>query len=107
MNLKDCVGFSDSLVLSQKRLVVGVISAMVEKELGERNIGFDSLKSRLKRYMEEKAIVAVCRTAVSSLRVHVFSPTHTLFRPLGRMQAGLLLLLCRWRRLHTTERSEQ
>ena len=33
---------------------------MVEKELGERNFGFDSLKSRLKSYMEEKGIVAVC-----------------------------------------------
>ena len=73
MNLKDRIGFSDSLLLPQKRLVVGVISAMVEKELGERNFGFDSLKSRLKRYMEEKGIVAVCGTAVSSLRVHVIS----------------------------------
>jgi hypothetical protein len=26
---------------------------MVERELGERNFGFDSLKSRLKRDMEE------------------------------------------------------
>ena len=32
----------------------GVISAVVEKELGERNVGFDSLKSRLNRYMEEE-----------------------------------------------------
>ena len=34
---------------------MGVISAMVEKEMGERNFGFDSLK-----YMnrEEKGIVA-------------------------------------------------
>ena len=31
MNLKDWVGFSDSLVLPLQRLVVGVISAMVEK----------------------------------------------------------------------------
>ena len=29
-----------------------------EKELGERNFGFDSLKSRLKRDMEEKGIVS-------------------------------------------------
>ena len=36
MNLKGCVGFSDSLVHPQQRLVVGVISAMVEKELGEK-----------------------------------------------------------------------
>ena len=36
----------------------GVILAMVEKELGERNFGFDSLKSRLKRDMEEKGIAA-------------------------------------------------
>ena len=39
---------------------MGVISAMVEKELGERNFGFDSLKSRLNRDMEKKGIVAVC-----------------------------------------------
>ena len=40
MNHKDCEGFSDSLVLPQQgqRLVVGFISAMVEKELGERNL---------------------------------------------------------------------
>ena len=30
--------------ISTTRLVVGVISAMVEKKLGERNFGFDSLK---------------------------------------------------------------
>ncbi|CAL8348973.1 unnamed protein product [Boreogadus saida] len=30
--------------IADRRLVVGVISAMVEKELGERNFGFDSLK---------------------------------------------------------------
>ena len=38
---------------------------MVEKELEENNFCFDSLKSRLKRYMEEKEMVAVCGTAVS------------------------------------------
>ena len=32
--------------LSTARLVVEVISAVGEKELGERNFGFDSLKSR-------------------------------------------------------------
>ena len=37
---------------------MGFISAMVEKELGERNFAFDSLKSRLNRDMEEKGIVA-------------------------------------------------
>ena len=31
---------------------------MVEKELGQRNFSFDSLKSRLNRNMEEKEIVA-------------------------------------------------
>ena len=31
---------------------------MVGKEFGERNFGFDSLKYRLKRDMEEKGIVA-------------------------------------------------
>jgi hypothetical protein len=30
---------------------------MVEKALGERNFGFDSLKSRLNRKMEAKGIV--------------------------------------------------
>ena len=55
---------------------------MLEKELGERNFGYDSLKSRLKRDMEEKGIVAVC----------------------GRPEE--LLRRCR-RSLHTTERSEQ
>ena len=37
---------------------MGVISAMAEEELGERNFGFDSLKSRLKRDMEEEELVA-------------------------------------------------
>ncbi|KAK0136816.1 hypothetical protein N1851_026988 [Merluccius polli] len=58
---------SPTLVLPQQRLVVGVNSAMVEKELGERNFGFDSLKSRLKRYMEEKGIAYPC---VGQLSVH-------------------------------------
>ena len=31
---------------------------MVEKELGERNFGFDSLKSRLNRDMQEEGIIA-------------------------------------------------
>ncbi|CAL8282840.1 unnamed protein product [Boreogadus saida] len=38
------------------RLIVGVISAMVEKELGERNFGCDSLKY-MNHNMEEKGIV--------------------------------------------------
>ncbi|CAL8284456.1 unnamed protein product [Boreogadus saida] len=54
----DCVGFSDVPGISTTRLLVGVISAMVLKELGERNFGFDSLKSRMNRDMEEKGIVA-------------------------------------------------
>ena len=37
---------------------MGVITLMGEKELGERNLGFDSLKSRLN--MKEKGIVVVC-----------------------------------------------
>ena len=40
---------------------VGVISALVGKELGERNLCFDSLESRLNRDTEEKEMVAVCR----------------------------------------------
>ena len=43
--------------ISTTRLVVGVISAMVENELGERNFGFDSLKY-MNHDMEEKGIVA-------------------------------------------------
>ena len=39
------VGFSG---ISTTRLIVGVISAMVEKELGERNFGFDSLKLNMR-----------------------------------------------------------
>ena len=35
---------SDVAGISTMRLVVGVISAMVEKESGQRNFGFDSLK---------------------------------------------------------------
>ena len=55
----DCIGFSDLSGISTTRLVVGVISAVVEKDLGgERNFGFDSLKSRLNCDMEEKGIVA-------------------------------------------------
>ena len=47
--------FSDVSGISTTRLVVGVISAMVEKELGERNFGFDSLKY-MNCDMEEKGI---------------------------------------------------
>ena len=36
--------YLDNRSISPTRLVVGVISAMVEKEFGERNFGFDSLK---------------------------------------------------------------
>ena len=39
------------------RLVLGVISAMVEKELGERMFGFGSLKY-MPRDREEEGIVA-------------------------------------------------
>ena len=42
--------------VSTTRLVVGVISAMVKNELGERNFGFDSLKN-MNHDMEEKGIV--------------------------------------------------
>ena len=57
MNLTGCVGFSDSLVLPQQvKTPSRVYLAHGEKELGEINFGFDSLKSRLKRDMEEKAM---------------------------------------------------
>ena len=41
--------------ISTTRLVVGVISAKVENELGGRNFGFDSLKN-MNYDMEEKGI---------------------------------------------------
>ena len=47
---------------------------MVEKELGERNFVFDSLKSRLNRYMEDKGIVAVCGTARAGLAIGLAGP---------------------------------
>ena len=50
----NCVGFWDVCGTSTTRLIVVVFSAMVEKELGEKNFGFDSLKSRLNSDMEEK-----------------------------------------------------
>ena len=50
------MGFSDVSGSSTTTLVVGVNSAMVEKELGERNSGFDSLKD-MNRDVEEKGIV--------------------------------------------------
>ena len=37
--------------------------AVVEKEWGERNFGFEFLKSRLNCDMEEEGIVAVCGSA--------------------------------------------
>ena len=69
MNFKDCQVLRLSGT-STMRFIVGVILAMVKKELGERNFGFDSLKSRWNCDMEEKGIVAVCR-----LRVYVISET--------------------------------
>ena len=42
--------------ISTTRLVVGVMSAKVEKELGERNFGFDPVKY-IYHDMEEKGIV--------------------------------------------------
>ena len=62
MNLKDFSDISDPFH-NKLRLIVGVITPLVEKELGERNSGFDSLKSRLDHDMEEKRIVAVCGLA--------------------------------------------
>ena len=56
---------------------------MVKKELGERNFGFDSLKSRLKRDMEEKAMFSVDSCQFTS-GPYNFSDA-PLFRPLGRM----------------------
>ena len=42
INLIDCVGFSDSLVLPEQVKTHSGGYLAVEKELGERNFGFDS-----------------------------------------------------------------
>ena len=85
MNLTDCVGFSDSLVLPQQvKTPSGSYHAHGEKELRERNFGFDSLKSRLKRDMEEKAIFSVDSCQFTS-GPYNFSDA-PLFRPIGRMR---------------------
>ena len=99
MNFKDCQVLRLSGT-SAMRLVVGVISAMVEKELGDRNVGFDSLKSRLNCDMEEKGIVAVCSHVISQM-----------------LHCAELSAICRFlwldlrlrhrRSPHTTQRSEQ
>ena len=58
---KDCVGFSNSLVLQQQvKTHIGGYLGHGDDGIGERNFGFDTLKSRLKRDMEEKGIVAIC-----------------------------------------------
>ena len=62
MNLKDCVRFSDSLVLQQlvKTRSEGYLGHGGEG-IGVRNFGFDSLKTMFKHDIEEKGIVAVMR----------------------------------------------
>ena len=87
LNLKDRVGFSDSLVLPQQRLVVGVISAMVEKELGEMNFGYDSEGKIETLHGEERDRCHMrdsCRFTSGPCN---FSNT-PLFRPLGRMRTA-------------------
>ena len=53
----DCVVLSEVSGISTTRLVVGVNSAMVKRNWGERNFAFDSLKY-MNRDMQEKGIVA-------------------------------------------------
>ena len=68
------VGFSDVSGISTTRLVVGVISAMVEKELGKRKFGFESLKSRLKLDLEEKGLlpgIVSCRSPAARSPRHL------------------------------------
>ena len=58
MNLRDCIGLYDSLLLPQQvKTRIGGISPMGEKELGQRNFGFDS-----EQRQEDKGVVALTLT---------------------------------------------
>jgi hypothetical protein len=95
MNLKGCVGFSDFLVLPQQRLLVGVISAMVEKELGKLNFCFDSEVKFEPLHRGERDCCRMRYSCQFTSGPCYFSDA-PLFRPLGRMRtppAGLLPLL--------------
>ena len=52
--------------ISTTRLVMGVISAMVEKELGVRNLGFDSLK-----YMDMDMDIVWRRTQLLAIIIYI------------------------------------
>ena len=75
MKRLDCIWFSEVSGTSTTRLVVGVISAMVEKELGESNFGFDSLKY-MNRDMEEERIVARDCLSASAITTRPSPPDH-------------------------------
>ena len=95
------VGFSDSLVLPQQvKTPSARYLAMVEKELGERNFGFDSLEVQIEAHHggESDITAGSCQ--------FTWGPYHfsdaPLFRPLR-----LLRRQSSPRSPHTTERSEQ
>ena len=59
MNVTDRVGSPTLWYFHNKlRRLVGDISPMGDKELGERNFGFDSLKSRLNRTWRRKGLLS-------------------------------------------------
>ena len=100
---------SHSLVLPQQRLVVGVISAIVDKELGERNFCFDSKVKIETLHGGERDCCRMRGSCQFTSGPRHFSDA-PLFRSLGHMRtppAGLLPLLRRRRSPQTTERSEQ
>ena len=73
---------------STTRLILGVISTMVEKEWGERNFGFDSSKSRLNRDLEEKGIARDCGPGWSLIKLNVHA-----MGPLTACYAAIILYL--------------
>ena len=82
---------------------MGFISPLVEKELGERNFGFDS-EFQIEPNIEEKAMLQ--QIAVSSLQVHIISQTLHCFDlsvvcRLLRRQSSRTSLHCIWTRRNT------
>ena len=76
---------------------------MLEKELGERNVGFDSLKSRLNRYMEEEG----AKSTSTCVEVHMCPSPHVISPTLCCSDLSSYADESSRRSPHTTERSEQ